>query len=297
MEEKVFLCGWKKSENGFRLWLKEEPFSKAEALSIPQAVENLIETVKSASGVVTPVFEFSPHLPYGETEHQFYEPEILVLTGDEWFETEEPRLTAFALPEAREAKQRWFEQFFSGPSCRKCKIPSGQRNERLLQIRHPSSAYDAGFAYLGCASISLFSSRFLELLTNAERKSLYFLPIESSGRLQKRFFELTGPKGPPIVAADGIKATGWKCPECGRSLFSYFSENLSCRSFVARTDLPSPMPEIFTIGPIWDLNLCVTSKRWHKMIGKKGTRGILSTPLGVLPDNLVVRKPDLMVLD
>jgi len=33
------------------------------------------------------------------------------------------------------------------------------------------------------------------------------------------------------------------------------------------------------------------------MVGEKGSRGILSTPLGILPDKLVIRNPDLKLLD
>jgi len=214
MEEQVYLCGLEKFKSGFKVWLKEEPFSEARAQTIGEALQNLIEAVIQDGGAVTPTFEFSPPLPHKEAERKFYEPEILVLTGDERFGTAEPQLKAFALSEAREAADRWFEQFFSGSSCRKCRMPGGQRNDRLLQIRHASDTYDGGFTSLGCASINIFSGEFLKLLSSAEREFLKILPIESDGRSLKEFFELVGPMGVPWLQQTVSK------PAVGNVLFA-----------------------------------------------------------------------------
>ncbi len=131
------------------------------------------------------------------------------------------------------------------------------------------------------------------LLSGEEHRRLRFQPVERNKRARKRYFELVGPMGPPYVAIRGLDFGGWQCKSCGTRLFSYSSEKASMINFVARADLRDPLPEVFTIGPTQRLELCVTAERWSRMVGKRGTRGMVSMPIGVVPDEQVDREPQL----
>jgi len=293
MEEHVYLCGWERSGVRFKVWLRERPFSRAEGESFDSAVENLVEAVLKDGGAVTPFFEFDPPPPKNELDAQFFNPELFLLTGDERFETTEPRTTAFASREARELEANWFEQFFTEPTCRKCRLPNSQRNTQPLPLRYVGQGYDGGFVSLGATTVCVYSENFLELFSSHERHHLKFQMVSQPDHSRRTFFELIGPPGPPTVAAAGLSCSGWRCEACGQRLFSYSVKGLGCSSFVAKSDLLSPTPDVFTIGPAWQLELCVTAQRWKQMVGKKGTKGFKSRPLGVLPDNLVIREPEL----
>lgn len=297
MEERVYICGWEASQKTFRVWLKEKPFSKAEATTAEAALESLIEAIQNDGGAVTPVFEFSPPLPRSEQELQFLNPELLTVTGDARFETEQPSAGMFASREVRELSDNWAAQFFTGEFCRTCTIPGGGRNEKPLKLTYVRSSYDGGFVCLGLAIQQIYSEDFLALLTGTELAKLQFRPVVRAGRASKRYFELIGPTGIPFVGAAGVELGGWRCPKCGQSVFNYFVKGLSCRHFVAHADLPTPLPELFTTGPAWSLNLCVTGDRWKRMVGQKGTRGLVSSPLGVLSNHMVVREPELKPLE
>ena len=134
------------------------------------------------------------------------------------------------------------------------------------------------------------------LLTSAERAGLQFQPVERPKRARKQYFELIGPSGPPLVAAAGLPLGGWRCPDCGYQTFSVnYSPELTFRDFIARSDLPQPLPSVFTVGVQPNVQLCVTEERWAELRGRRGTRRFVSSPLGVVSDDELVRSPELVI--
>lgn len=291
MEERVYLCGWKKGPGIFSLWLSEPPYSKADGQNLSEAIENLISSVQDDDGAVVPNFEFAPPLPKNQFESVFNSPELFLISGDECFEPDRVRAPAFSAPELREAEERWYEQFFDGTSCRECRTPSKSRNDKLLPLAYSGNGEDGGFMPLGNGLISFFSEEFLTLLSEEELQRIHFKPTQQLGEIKKVVFELVGSPEIAPVAVCGIAANGWRCNACGHRQFVTYSKRLSYRQFIAKADLPEPLPSLFIIGSPWNLGLCITAERWKEFVGRKGTRGLLSRPLGVVPDKLVVRSP------
>jgi hypothetical protein len=147
------------------------------------------------------------------------------------------------------------------------------------------------FATDGGPNHQLVSEEFMALLTEAEKRHLQFQPVIRKGR--RKFFELIGPEGPPHVGVGGMKVGGWHCAECGHRSWGYWIEGMTIHSFVASSDLSPSLSGVFTVGVFPEIELAVTASRWSELLGRKGTRGFTSRPLGVVPDHEVVREPEL----
>lgn len=221
-----------------------------------------------------------------------------MIGGDDRFETDSPRGKSFE--SAQEAHERllWLDEFYDKPVCRKCKHTSGRRNGKPVTLTYAPGKYDGAFGSTGTDGgpcHQLVSEEFLELLTLEEKRSLEFLPtIRKRGR---KFFELVGPEGPPHVAVAGLKISGWRCTECDHRTWGYWIAGIEMNSFVARSDLSLPLTGVFTVGSFPEIELAVTAPRWKEMLGRKGTRGFTSRPLGVAPDHEVVRQPELSIYE
>lgn len=85
----------------------------------------------------------------------------------------------------------------------------------------------------------------------------------------------------------------WECDTCGqRASPMYFPghgqdqtlRDAGISTFVSRADLPDPLPAWFGVRR-YDLG--VRQERWQELTGKRGVRGLVSTPVGVLdPDQV-----------
>lgn len=154
------------------------------------------------------------------------------------------------------------------------------------------SNYDGGFVIFAGAWIHIFSEHFLQLLKKDEKQRMKFLPVDSTQKIRKQYFELVGPSGPPKVAVAGLDLGGWVCETCGFKRFGP-AKQVGIGDFVAGSDLPAPLPEVFPVGTEPNVSLCVTAERWARMAGKAGTRGFTSRLLGVVADREVIRDPEL----
>lgn len=291
MEEKVYLCGWSNNREGWTLWTKEAPNVRVTGATYAEAEERLISAVQDHGGAMVVVMEFIPPLPADVREARYCTPELYLVCGDDRFETDEPRVQAFATKKEIEARLDWLDQFFSVPVCRQCKRATGPRSDRPITLTYAPSKGDGAFGSLGGTSIQIVSEEFVELLTDEERGRIQLRATERKGR--RRFYEITGPSGPTHVAVAGLAITGWRCKGCRQSRFGYWGDGLKITNFVAAADLPSPLPCIFTVGSAPEIALCVTGVRWAQMLGKKGTRGFVSRRLGIVPPNEVIREPSL----
>lgn len=230
-------------------------------------------------------------MPQTDFDRRYAQPAIVSLGSNEGYSTNEPKRIPFETPEEREVRESWYDGFFEVPLCRKCHTPQGPRNRRPLHLTWAKG--EGGFVSFQGATLRVFSEDFLMMLSEEEHRRLKFQLVERSKRARKQYFELLGPAGAPNVAIRGLDFTGWHCGLCGTRSFGYWSEAASMIRFVARADLPDPLPEVFTIGPLHHLELCVTAERWSRMVGQRGTRGIVSMPIGVVPDEEVERAPEL----
>ena len=295
MEDAVYVCGWSKSQDGFVLWVKSRPKLRATGATYEEAEERLIDVIQNAGGAMVPVMEFEPQLPKSSAAEKYATPAIYMIGGDEGFSGDGPRMTAFETPKAREERFRYCDEFYEAPICRKCKNATSRRSEKPLALRYAVGSYDGAFGRLvhnaGSWRHEIVSEHFLALLRPKERKSLELIPVGGKGR--KKFYEIVGPEGPPLVAIKGKKLSGWRCPKCKYRIWGHDSMLRDFSEFVAKSDLPKPLPSIFTIGIRSEIHLVATERRWKELVGRRGTKGFTSRAVGIVPDTEVLRQPRL----
>jgi hypothetical protein len=294
-EEAVYVCNWEQKPGGFSVWVKGRPKFRAEASTCDGACDRLVEKIQGAAdGTATPSLEFDPPLPISDVERPFTEPELYWICGDDRFLTDRPMPDRRDWAEATEARLKWSDDFFLSPACRNCWTATSPRNERILSLEY-APPLDGGFGSIGGISgtmIQLLAEEFLDLLTPEEKGRLDLRPVTRK-RGRRKFYELIGPAGQPFVAVSGLPAKGSHCEECGNRKWGYYIEGMTMSEFVAKSDLPKPLPGLFTIGSPPEIKLVATAERWQQLVGRRGTRGFKSHSLGVVPDRLVVRSPEL----
>ncbi len=295
MEHKVYLCGWRRNSEGFCLWTKSKPVVRAEAQTYRLAEERLLEEIRAHGGAMHAVLEFDRSLPRSEQESKYSSPELYLISGDDRFETDTPPATMFETEQQRDERIAWLNSFYEKPVCRKCGSPTAPRSQRPLTLTYAPSRQDGAFGHVGKDGgtwIEIVSEDFLSLLSPQELKNLSFRPVTRKAGSRK-FYELLGPDGPAFVAVAGLKLQGWRCSGCSFGRWGYWTKGFSIHSFVAASDLPKPLPGIFTVGTSQRIHLCATATRWREFVGKKGVRGFASHPLGVVSDRELIRQPEL----
>lgn len=294
MEHGVYICSWRRSFDGFTLWMKSRPLVRVSAPTCAEAEGRLREAIHEAGGATQAVMEFDPPLPHSAGEEKFSSPEIFLIGGDDRFETDAPRWKWSENPKEAEERLRWLDEFYDQPVCRKCKHTCGRRNDKPVTLTYAPSKYDGAFGAFGTdggPSHQIVSDEFLALLTQEEKSRLQFQ--RTARKRGRQFHELVGPEGPPHVAVAGVKINGWRCTQCGHSTWGYWAEGMAIRSFVARSDLPPNLGGVFTVGAFPEIKLAVAASRWKDLLGQRGTRGFASSRIGVVPDHEVVRRPEL----
>lgn len=300
LESAVYICQWARRGKGYRLWTKDNPEITGSGPSYAAAEAALLAAITDAGGAMAPTLEFDPPLPPSADEERYARPELFLVCGNDGFETTAPRTKPFESAEERERRQCLLDGFYESPTCRHCGQPTARRNAQPLSIDYWPPGYDGALGTLwhhGSAHAEMVSERFLALLTKSERDGLVLLEAQRRSRRGMRLFELVGPPGLPRVAARGVPVSGWRCPACAlRFITRPYEEGVFITAFVAADDLPRPLPGAFTVGgPDW-LHLCITGERWREMVGRPGTRGMVSEPLGVVRGADVVRDPDVPLL-
>ena len=294
MEHFVYICSWTRSSAGVALWVKSRPQIRGESSTYADAEEKLIEAIQNDGGAMQAVLEFDPPLPKSTLEEKYSNPEIQLIGGDDGFETIAPEWNWSEGAQEIDEPFHWQDAFYEVPRCWKCKYTSGRRSDKPLTLKHAPSGYDGAVGSVGIdrgPSHQIVSERFLALLTAGEKRRLEFRQTILKGR--RKFYELIGPEGPPLVAVAGMKLSGWRCSECDHRTWGYWIDDMAIHFFVARSDLPVQMAGVFTVGQFPEISLAVTASRWKEMVGQKGTRGFTSRLLGVLADHEVIRCPEL----
>lgn len=297
MDNHVYNCGWSNVDDKFKLWLISDPDVRATAKGFKEAEEALRDVIANTCGTKQASIEFIPPLPKSDFDLKYSASDLVLVSGDEGFDANAPRGRAFESDEHRLKRLTWFDQFYEGGICKDCLSPIGPRTRRPLEISSTGNSCDGGFTdSFGRVMIRLFSSSFLQLLSDREKRRLEFRPIEQTKKTRKKYYELAGPNGPPTAYVSGINMSGCECETCGNRSFSFYAENSAIFNFIADDDLPDPLPEIFTIGRSPEIQLCMSSARWASIVGKKGTGGFTSTPLGVAPATQNERAPEFETL-
>ena len=294
MEHAVYICKWSHDAAGWKLWVRSRPELRGSGAEYAAAESNLIGCIQDAGGAMQAVLEFDPPLPPGQWEAQFSQPELYLICGDERFEDREQARQASA--SSLDVMCAQADEFYVVPVCRACRHARGTRSDKPLWVGTMAGRFDGWFggAHMQMLTSHLvFSEAFLALLTTHERQRLEFRQVTRGPQARKAFYELLGPAGPPLVGVAGLPISGWVCEVCDYRTFGYWAPRLAIHEFVAASDLPNPLPTMFVIGTPPELQLCVTAARWRELVGRKGTRGFTSRPLGVVSADRVIRDPEL----
>ena len=293
MEHGVYVCNWTQSDIELILWVKSRPEIRAAAPSYAEAEERLIEAIQDAGGAIQAALVFDPPLPNSALDEKYCSPEIYLICGDDRFETNAPRRQWGENAEVLDERLRWIDEFYKKPLCRKCQHTSGRRSGKPITLEY-ASKFDGAFGSIGMdhsPNHQIVSDEFLMLLTEEEKQALNFQPTIRKGR--RKFYELVGPEGPPMVAVAGLKISGWRCTQCDHKAWGYWIEGMAINSFIAKSDLPAILAGVFTVGVWPQIQLAVSASRWKELVGRKGTRGFTYCALGVVADHEVVRQPEL----
>ena len=261
-EETAFRCRWKRTADGYSLWVPGFPFTKIVAADLESGAEKISELLLANDVATFSSIELSPRPPVAERLRRYSIPEIYKIGGDD----------ACYCGTVDSMK------LFNGRLCSRCANMSGDRNEERLVVDCTVQG-DGGFSYDKGRSFSLFSAEFLDQLTGQERASLHFREIQCRGRRQ--FFELIGPKGITAVDVPKFQQSGWYCRACGGRTVGYGVNDFLVGGFVSRESLPTQLPSVFTISNEESINLAVTAQRWDELRDLRRSRGILSHLVGV----------------
>lgn len=286
MEGRVFVCSWKETATGYRVWVTKRPKLAAEASTFAEADELLSEVICDATGDGENLHEYSPPAPKSGTET--------------------PSLPRLALAAANgRAEVDNGAALFHGGFCTQCGSALGRRTDVIAELGKVDAGADAVMARLSRWAVnpSFYSDAFLGLLHPSERAGLLLRPTKRKGTAKKAFFELLGGvRSVPRVAVRGFPFEGaWRCDACGRECSPFYigREPTPWRQppsyYVAAEDLPAETT-CCVVGDGPDARLCFTPERWQELVGRPGTKGVKTSDLGVLAPSLVERAPDRVLL-
>jgi hypothetical protein len=287
-EGRVFIARWKKTQNGYRVWVKNSPKLVAEAPTFQDADEALWDVIMRATDDGENTREYDPPAPAAAEIAAFLDPAIVRITGNAG--------GVYADPAG----------LFSEGCCERCGATRGARTDKSLFVAD-IGAEDAGFATLKTqpmyarVRIAYFSERFLALLTPKERNSFTWRRIERPPRARKVYFELLGANvlipsvgvtGLPIAGAPD-KPFGWYCESCGYGAAPHYGKwgEPWPLNYVCRADLPDPIPSTFGLQAGRNLSLCMLQDRWRKILGNRSARDVVSDDVGVVPLDRCDRAP------
>jgi hypothetical protein len=310
MKSNVFICKWKKTASGWRLWVRGKPKVSGTGPTFEEAVDELVSSIQDAADdldAVLPVLtEFDPPPPPSAVAEPFLKPELYTVHGDEIFDLVPPsalHLRWKTPPECYTdpaSRARFFESCYSEGICSACGQGRGKRTDLPLFVDHVSRWVDGGWIRGPIANLThVFSDRFLSLLTPGELRRFEFRAIELPSKAGKqKYFELLAGKTVPFVGVKGFDASGWECKVCGHRFWSVDEWALHGslgvhQHFVCRSDLPRPLPSCFPVGDDNRVRLCVTRRRWDELRGHQCAHGIASQPVGVVDEDRCDRSPRL----
>jgi len=290
MNSNVFICSFKKSAKGYKLWVKSNPQLSGEGTTYDEAAEKLSKVIWDVAddldAIIPTALEFDPPLPPTVDIEKYCRPELYIIKGDEIFDTIPYNATA--------------EPYYKSGYCRQCLLPKGTRNNKLLELQYPVSTVNGGWVRGRFPnSVYIFSERFLSLLKPEELSLFEFREVQQPPRTRRAFYELAGKPIATFVGVNSFDMQGWECSVCGNRYFNYFLEPClheptgEISQIICRADLPEPVPSCFPVGFDNEIHLCMTRARWDEIRGCREAKGLFSKKLGVISEKECVRHPRL----
>ncbi len=294
IEGAVYLCEWSKDGKKFQIRVRDNTKWSVEGTSFEEAEARLLEIMNEATGDMQPCFEYRPEPPKGVIQKRFEGPGIVVVSG-----ANDP--LDFAGDPA---------ELFVGGICPVCKKGIGKRTKIPLIVRQLPRASDGATVRIRVSSpfvsfaIPIYSSQFIESLNPQERRHFEWLPVVSLTKAKTPFSEPISTPLVPMVMPKGLfnekdrlQPDGFCCENCGRKELAGIPQGGGgIYTFVSEAALPQPLPSCFQVGQTGSLELCMPRKRWDELVGKPGTRRLMSRQVGVVKRSWVNPNPNLEVL-
>src|SRR5207247_7287008 len=79
-----------------------------------------------------------------------------------------------------------------------------------------------------------------------------------------------------------------RCPKCGQRRFD---NPVGYQTMVSAAELPTSPPTFFAVSGDFGFDLIMPLARWRRLRGKRGTRGIPTRPVIVLPPSRATSRP------
>lgn len=279
MEGRVYVCTWKRVGQRFRVWVKSRPKLAAEGRTFTEADETLWSLIIAKTGDGENSREYEPRAPVDAELARFLTPALVVVMGD-------------ALVHVEAGTE------YDGVRCTTCGYIDGRRSDEPLVVADLESGFDAGLVVIrqrpfAAVRRSIFSDDFLALLLPAERKRFAWRKVVRPGRAKRVFHELLeADVTVENVGVSGLpKSGGWRCDRCGFRRLPHYVAWSWPQHWVCATDLSRRLPSCFGLTDGHDLALCITTERWRRLVGKRGTRGVLSYEVGVAGPDRCNRAP------
>jgi hypothetical protein len=170
---------------------------------------------------------------------------------------------------------------FSKGICPLCHKFLGRRSAKPLELESVAPGYDAGFVWQ--KPFRFVSADFRELLTPRERAQFDWREVVVQKPSRKTFYELVPVSFVPFVPVKGLNFALVICDACKnfRSVHS-FNKGSSIYHYLCVSDIPKPLPSCFAAGWPHAFDLCFTKERWLNLVGRPGTKGMVSNPIGVV---------------
>jgi hypothetical protein len=275
MEDRVFVCSWKRDGDCYRTWWKARPKVFGEGATFEAADEALYEAIMVATGD-------------GENEHDYDPP----APGSDRLPLLDVHYVEGGRDKARVADG---DALFSDGLCPDCRRGRGVRtNEPIeLETRESGAILVTGLReHRVGPRISLYSERFVAALCDAERDACTWRNVSGPPRSRTKYLELVDARRivSPMMPA-GFPHKGWRCDVCGyvTSPFNTGGGDRAPLWYISHSDLLPDKPVMIALGRRPELSLCFGRERWAQLRKQKGLTQLRGSSIGVLADQHVDR--------
>ena len=204
IEGNIFVCSWKRTDPGYRVWVKGRHKLAADGATFDAADQALTRVIGLATGDGESVHEYVPPAPV--------EGAISAV--------EQGRVWELGIQGAADMVDA--TGLFEGGLCTNCLMPRGPRTGAPLAVSTIESRVQASTVSLPRMSpgvgpvLSIYSDEFLAQLTLEERRQFEWRPIVPAKRETREFFELVCHTDPiPYVGLKGSATYFGRCETCG----------------------------------------------------------------------------------
>jgi hypothetical protein len=152
-ETNVILCKWKKTAQGYRLWVKGRPNVFGEAESFEDAEQALTDAIwqvaEDLDAIIPTIPEYDPPLPASAIGEQLLKPELYLVSGDGVFDIETRINTENGQQVPNEDRfshlLALLDSLYTGGLCRTCNHGIGDHTNKRFPTGYCDSTYDGGF--------------------------------------------------------------------------------------------------------------------------------------------------------